>query len=74
MTNDQQICKTAEAKYDKPLFILRMVRVIDHQRFRIIEDSSCLLKSYGVLFLIDRILVFIPFESDPIHNYIIIIK
>lgn len=74
MTNDQQISTNAEPKDDKPLFIRGVVRIVDHKRLRILENSPCLLKSNGMLPLVDLGFMGISFKAQLFHTYIIIIQ
>ena len=74
MTHDQQIRGKAVAENDKPFFIFGMLRIVDQQRVIIIEHRCSFLERNAVLLFIDGILIFIPFKTECLHNYIIIIR
>lgn len=73
MTNDEQICLTAKAENNKPFLLFRMLRVINHQRFFVVENRFCFLKGNLVFVLVDVVFIFISLKSNRFHIYIIII-
>ena len=62
VTDDQQICYRAHAQNDKPLFVLRMFRIINHQGPFIIENRLGFLKGYFMFRLVDSVLILVPFK------------
>ncbi len=64
----------AEAQKNKSFFFLRMIGVVNQESRFIVKYRLCLLKRYSVLLPVDLILLFVPGKSNPVHNYIIIIK
>ena len=73
MADDEQISFLAEPEDNEPLFLLGVLRIVDNQRFLIIEYGLGFFKSDMVLFFVDRVFVLVPFKSDRFYNYIIII-
>ena len=73
MADDEQIRFLAESEDDKPLFFLRVLGIVDNQRFFIVEYGLSFFKSDMMLFLVDRVFILVPLKSDRFHNYIIII-
>ena len=73
MADDEQISFLAESEDDKPLFFLRVLRIVDDQRFLIVEYGLSFFKSNVMLFFVDGVLIFVPLKSDRFYNYIIII-
>ena len=72
MTDNEQIRFLAESEDNKPLFFLRVLRIVDDQRFLIVKNGLGFFKSDVMLFLVDRVFILIPFKSDRFYNYIII--
>ena len=60
------------ADNQKTVLIFRMIRVVEQNRRIVKEYRLCFFKGNLVFLLIDAILIFIPFKSYRIHNYIII--
>ena len=73
MTNNEQIGLQTESKDHKPLFILGMLGIADHQSIDILENRSGLLKGNSMLLSVNQILVRISLKTQHLHNYIIII-
>ena len=60
------------ADNQKTFLIFRMIRVVEQNRRIVKEYRLCFFKGNLVFLLIDTVLIFIPFKSYRIHNYIII--
>ena len=73
MTNNEQIGLQTESKDHKPLFILGMLGIADHQSIDILENRRGLLKGNSMLLSVNQILLRILLKTQHLHNYIIII-
>ena len=62
MTYYQKISLIALSQNNESLFVLRMVRVINHKRLFIIKYRLCFFKRYIMLIQVYLVLIFIPFE------------
>ena len=62
VTNQQQADHGAEPQEDEALFIVRMLRVGDHQGIAVIKDRLSFLEGYAMLLFIDLIFAFVPLK------------
>jgi hypothetical protein len=67
VTHDQMPQRGAQSEQHEPLFVSRMIRVVNQQRVIIKEDRLRFLEGDGVLALILGALPLIPFEAQLGH-------
>lgn len=71
MAHDQRPQFQTQAQHDKPVFLLRMVRVIIADRVLVEKDRLRLLERHAMLAFILSALPLVPLESDIVHKYIV---
>ena len=72
MADHKQISLFAESQNNETILLPRMLRVVNHFSFFIIENRLGFFKGNLMLFFVDLVFLWIPFKFYLIHNYIII--
>ena len=62
MTHRQQLCHGAEAKQNKTLLILGMLRIWGYNSLIVIECGFCFLKRDAVFLFVDCVFIFVPLK------------
>lgn len=69
MANDERAQGRAEAQKDKPVFVVRMVGIVDEQTLIIRESGLRFFERNPMLTLVCTALRLVPFETKFDHDY-----
>lgn len=74
VTDNEELSGAAVSENNETIFLYGMVRIIYDKSIVIIEHGRCLFEGNSVLLFVYGVFVFIPFKTNHVHNYIIIIN
>jgi hypothetical protein len=71
MNYDEETKAVAQAQEHEPVFLFRVIRIVDQQTVLVREDGLCVFERHAMLSEIERGLLGVPLETEARHGRIV---